>query len=52
MTGKKQIHGQVLTEYAVMLVLLTVIAAALLGFGYVFSRYGGHLVDMVSIEYP
>lgn len=49
---KRHCRGQVLTEYAVMLVLLTVIASAVMGFGYVFSRYGGHLVDMVSIEYP
>ena len=48
----KRNRGQVLTEYAVMLVLLTVIAAAVMAFGRVFARYGGHLVDMVSTEYP
>ena len=48
----KREHGQVLLEYVIMLVLLTVFALALLTLGGAFSTQGERLVKLVSAEVP
>ena len=50
-TARRQ-RGQVLTEYAIMLVLCIFIAISLAGLLYYFSSYGNRLVDMVCLGCP
>jgi len=45
-------HGQVMVEYVIMLVLLTVFALALLALGGAFSSQSKRLVELVSAEVP
>lgn len=44
--------GQVLTEYAAMLVMCAFVALSLAGLLYYFGEYGNRLIDMVCIGCP
>jgi len=44
--------GQVLVEYAIMLVICVLIAAAMLGLFDGLSTYGSHLIRLVGINAP
>lgn len=50
--NKKSVSGQVMTEYIIMLVLLTLVALACLGLFSVFSEYGINVRKQVSIDMP
>ncbi len=50
--NRKREYGQVMTEYVIMLVILTVFALALLALGGAFSRQGERIVELVSAEVP
>ena len=44
--------GQALLEFAIMAVLLILLTAALLWFGYFFGLFGNRIADAVGMEYP
>ena len=52
MRRRKRESGQVVTEYVIMLVLLTVFALSLLLLAGAFSRQGSLMIELVSTEGP
>lgn len=52
MRRRKRESGQVVTEYVIMLVLLTVFALSLLLLAGAFSRQGSRMIELVSAEVP
>ncbi|MCP3966839.1 MAG: hypothetical protein GY750_17655 [Lentisphaerae bacterium] len=44
--------GQVLSEYAIMLAMCTVITVTLMALFYYFTEYGWCLLNLVSMDYP
>ncbi len=51
-TKWKRCDGQIMSEYAIALVMLSLVAVVLLSLVFFFSLYGGRLVNLISIEYP
>ncbi len=51
-TERKNCSGQIMSEYAIALVMLSLVAVVLLSLVFFFSLYGGRLVNWISIEYP
>lgn len=49
---RKKQKGQVLLEYAVVLIFIIIISAALTLFAYYFSQYGKDRQEWVGIDYP
>ncbi|MDD2404654.1 MAG: hypothetical protein GX280_09025 [Lentisphaerae bacterium] len=52
LVGSTNCRGQVLSEYAIMLVMCLLIAVALVVFGYYFTESGWRMITQVGIGYP
>ena len=52
MKRKKSESGQAILEFAIMALLLILLAGAVLWFGYFFGLFGDRVADAVSMEYP
>ena len=50
--GKSSERGQIMTEFAIMTVMCTLLIFALMVLFYYFTEYGERMLDLVSIDYP
>ena len=49
---KDKERGQIMTEFALILVMCMLFALTLMVLFYYFTEYGERLLDLVSIDYP
>ncbi|MDD2479684.1 MAG: hypothetical protein PHS31_07305 [Victivallaceae bacterium] len=52
LTIDKNCHGQVISEYAIMIVMCLLIVLSLIVFGYYFTESGWRMITQVGIGYP
>ncbi|MFA7186414.1 MAG: hypothetical protein WC082_16045 [Victivallales bacterium] len=45
-------RGQIITEYAIIMVMCTLFILVLIVLFYYLTEYGERLLDLVSIDYP
>ncbi|MDR0932827.1 MAG: hypothetical protein LBM70_07420 [Victivallales bacterium] len=45
-------NGQVLLEYVIMLLLLTVLSLSLLTLAGAFSKQGSRMIELISADFP